>query len=85
MDFSIPDETRDLLKTTREFVEREVYPLEEQARSTSFNGLLPLLQEKRELVKQLGLWTPQIPTSPSSEIAGSISSARSRSSRSTMR
>ena len=61
MDFSIPDKTRDLLATIREFVEREIYPVEELARSKSFNELLPVLQEKRSLVREMGLWTPQIP------------------------
>ncbi len=61
MDFSIPDKTRDLLGTIRDFVEREIYPVEELARSKSFNELLPVLQEKRSLVREMGLWTPQIP------------------------
>ena len=61
MDFSIPDKTRDLLNTIREFIESEIYPLEELTSSRSFYELLPLLEEKRKMVKKLGLWTPQIP------------------------
>jgi acyl-CoA dehydrogenase len=61
MDFSISDKMRHLLATIRSFMEREVYPLEQQAASKSFRQLLPQLQEKRQQVKDLGLWLPQVP------------------------
>ncbi|MBX3437009.1 MAG: acyl-CoA dehydrogenase family protein [Planctomycetaceae bacterium] len=61
MDFSISSETRDLLATVREFVQRELIPLEDAARGRSFSDLLPLLAEKRRMVRSMGLWTPQIP------------------------
>jgi alkylation response protein AidB-like acyl-CoA dehydrogenase len=61
MDFSIPDCTRDLLARVREFVQRELIPLEALARTRTFRELLPVLKEKRQQVRELGLWTPQIP------------------------
>ncbi len=61
MDFSISDKTRDLLGTVRDFIGREVFPLEELARTRSFTQLEPVLEEKRSLVKEMRLWTPQIP------------------------
>jgi alkylation response protein AidB-like acyl-CoA dehydrogenase len=61
MDFSIPDSTRDLLARVREFVQRELIPLEELGRTRTFRELLPVLQEKRQQVREMGLWTPQIP------------------------
>jgi alkylation response protein AidB-like acyl-CoA dehydrogenase len=45
----------------REFVEGELFPLEEMFRAKGFEKLLPLLAEKRERVKALGLWGPHLP------------------------
>jgi alkylation response protein AidB-like acyl-CoA dehydrogenase len=61
MDFSIPDSTSDLLSRVREFVQRELVPLEALARTRTFRELLPVLTEKRQQVREMGLWTPQIP------------------------
>ncbi len=60
MDFSIPDKMQTLLATIRDFMEREVYPLE-TAGGDSFKALLPELRKRRAWVKELGLWAPQIP------------------------
>ena len=61
MDFSISDNMRRLLADLRKFLEREVYPLETALGCKSFRELIPELQQKREQVKQLGWWAPQIP------------------------
>ncbi len=61
MDFSIPESTRDLLGRIREFVKAEVFPIEVMARDTPFRELLPVFEEKRQKVRNMGLWTPQIP------------------------
>ena len=63
MDFSIPPETRELVDRIRDFVETEVYPLEESWQKVTFRELIPELQQKRQLVREQGLWTPQIPKS----------------------
>jgi alkylation response protein AidB-like acyl-CoA dehydrogenase len=63
MDFSIPNETRDLVDRVRNFVETEIYSLEDAWREMTFRELVPLLEEKRQLVREQGLWTPQIPRS----------------------
>jgi acyl-CoA dehydrogenase len=47
MNFSIPPATETLLAKIRDFMEREVYPLEEEARGR---------------VREMGLWAPQVPT-----------------------
>jgi alkylation response protein AidB-like acyl-CoA dehydrogenase len=60
MDFSIPDKVQKTLATIRDFMEREVYPLEAAA-GDSFKALLPELRQRRARVKELGLWAPQIP------------------------
>jgi alkylation response protein AidB-like acyl-CoA dehydrogenase len=63
MDFSIPPETRDLVARIRDFVETEVYPLEELWQKVAFRELIPQLEQKRQRVREQGLWTPQIPKS----------------------
>ena len=60
MDFSIPDKVQKIMATIRDFMEREVYPLE-AAGGDSFRALLPELRQRRARVKELGLWAPQIP------------------------
>lgn len=50
----------DILKAVRDFVDAEVIPLEETAKSISYQELLPHLEEKRQKVKAMGFWTPQI-------------------------
>jgi acyl-CoA dehydrogenase len=59
--FDLPDDTRMLLKTLKEFVVEELYPLEETFLLKGFTKLLPLINEKREKAKSLGFWLPQIP------------------------
>ncbi len=61
MDFSIPDDTLEMLASVRRFVDAELIPLESIAQERSFRELLPLLEEKRQKVREMGLWTPQIP------------------------
>ena len=62
MDFSIPPATETLLAKIREFMEREVYPLEQEARGKGFRALIPRLEEVRGRVREMGLWAPQVPT-----------------------
>jgi len=50
-----------LLSKIREFIREEVFPLERDFLNHPFRELLPALREKRERVKALGLWAPQLP------------------------
>src|SRR5262245_8578323 len=43
------------------FMREEVYPLEPRLLNGGFRALLPTLAEKRQKVKQLGLWAPHLP------------------------
>jgi acyl-CoA dehydrogenase len=52
-----------LLSKIRAFLRADVFPLEREFLSRPFRELLPVLKEKRERVKALGLWAPQLPTS----------------------
>lgn len=59
--FDISPELQNILKTMRAFVDEELIPLESEFLGQGFNALLPQLNEKRQKVKDLGLWLPQIP------------------------
>jgi alkylation response protein AidB-like acyl-CoA dehydrogenase len=61
MTFELSPDLKMTLDTMREFVREEVFPLEKLFLSHQFDELLPLLQEKRQKAKKLGLWLPQIP------------------------
>jgi acyl-CoA dehydrogenase len=60
MDFSIPQPLQETLKTVRKFLVEEVYPLERDLLTRPFRELLPALGTKRERVRELGLFTPQV-------------------------
>lgn len=61
MDLALSERLKPLLAQIEQFVEGELLPLEAQFFSQPFAVLVPLLQEKRNHVKSLGLWGPQIP------------------------
>ncbi len=60
MDFSIPQPLQDTLKSVRKFLIEEVYPLERDLLTRPFRELLPALNAKRDKVRELGLFTPQV-------------------------
>jgi len=55
------EELLGLLDRIKEFVRGEVYPFEGEFLRKPFRDLTPLLQEKREQVKAMGLWAPHLP------------------------
>ncbi|MDY6903291.1 MAG: acyl-CoA dehydrogenase family protein [Thermodesulfobacteriota bacterium] len=61
MDFSISDKMQTILEMIREFVEKELTPLEPEFLNHEFAEMVPVLHEKREMVKKMELWGPQIP------------------------
>lgn len=61
MNSSSNEKLRRLLSKIREFLRAEAYPFERDFLARPFRDLLPELKEKRRLVKELGLWTPQLP------------------------
>ena len=61
MDFAVSEKMQDLLARVRSFVREELFPLEAQfLLDEDFAALEPVLREKRDQVKKLGLFTPQI-------------------------
>jgi acyl-CoA dehydrogenase len=57
--YSIPSDLQKTLVTIRAFIDDEIIPLESQF-GHSMKALEPILAEKRQKVKDLGLWLPQI-------------------------
>ena len=63
MDFSESERVKSIRGIIREFMQKEVYPLEPRLRRQPFAELLPELREKRERARQTGLWAAHIPES----------------------
>ncbi len=61
MSFTKSPELEMMLRTLREFVLKEVVPLERPFLNHDYDTLMPLIAEKRQKAKDLGLWLPQIP------------------------
>ena len=61
MDFSDPPTVKAVRGILREFMEKEVYPLEPRLRREGFKALVPVLKEKRERARQTGLWAAHVP------------------------
>jgi alkylation response protein AidB-like acyl-CoA dehydrogenase len=61
MDFQISERMEAALGLIREFVDRELVPMETAFLTKPFRTLLPELEKKRAMVKQMGLWAPGHP------------------------
>lgn len=59
--FDISPELQKTLKTIRDFIDEKVIPLESEFLGGRFKALEPALNERRQKVKELGLWLPQVP------------------------
>jgi len=59
--FDIDPRLQDLLTSVRAFVRAELIPLELDLITQGFSAVEPALREKRQQVKALGLWLPQVP------------------------
>jgi acyl-CoA dehydrogenase len=61
MDFAVSDKMQTILGMMSEFVQREIIPLEPEFRTKSFAEMLPAIEAKRAMVKQMELWAPPHP------------------------
>lgn len=61
MGFAVSSEVEMILTIMDEFVREELIPLERHFLNHDFETLMPLMEEKRQQAKDLGLWLPQIP------------------------
>jgi alkylation response protein AidB-like acyl-CoA dehydrogenase len=58
MDFTVSEKVQTILGMVDEFVKKELLPLEPDFFSKPLAEIDPILEEKREMVKQMGLWAP---------------------------
>ena len=61
MDFAISDKMEAIIGMIDEFVSKELIPLEPEFLTRDFKTMLPVLAEKRKIVKQMELWAPNHP------------------------
>lgn len=61
MDFSDPPKVKTIRGILREFMQKEVYPLEPRLRREGFKALVSVLEEKRQRARQTGLWAAHVP------------------------
>ena len=61
MDFTITDKMQTILDMINEFVEKELFPLEPYFSEGDFKEALPMFEEKRDMVKKMELWAPNLP------------------------
>jgi alkylation response protein AidB-like acyl-CoA dehydrogenase len=61
MDFSESPRVASIRQSVREFMTREVYPLEPALRRDGFVAALPALRAARERARQTGLWAAHVP------------------------
>jgi len=61
MDFSVSEKMQIILSLVDEFVARELLPLEKDYLAGNMKVLMPALEEKRAMVKEMELWAPLHP------------------------
>jgi acyl-CoA dehydrogenase len=61
MDFSVSEKMQVILGMIREFIDKELIPLERQLEDKNFTESIPILKEKQEMVKKMELWAPLHP------------------------
>lgn len=61
MNFEISNKMKIIIEMINEFVAKELVPLEGEFLNKDFRELLPVLKEKREMVKKMELWAPNHP------------------------
>jgi len=61
LDFSESPKVKEICGLVREFMQKEVYPLEPLLRGQGFVAMLPTLKKKRERARQTGLWAAHVP------------------------
>jgi len=58
MDFEISERMQVILDMINEFVDKELLPLEPEFLNHDFGEMLSVIEEKRQMVKQMELWAP---------------------------
>lgn len=61
MSFEPSEKLQAILDLTREFLDKEIVPLEKDMESKGFKAILPELEKKRDMVRKMELWAPLHP------------------------
>jgi acyl-CoA dehydrogenase len=61
MDFEVPEKIKVITGMIDEFVDKEIIPLEPEYLRKTFKEMLPVIEEKRSMVKKMELWAPNHP------------------------
>jgi len=61
MDFEVPEKIKVVTGMIDEFVDKEIIPLEPEYLRKAFKEMLPVIEEKRAMVKKMELWAPNHP------------------------
>ena len=61
MDFSVSPKMQTIISMIDEFVDRELIPLEHEFLVKDFKEMLPVMKQKRQMVKDMELWAPNFP------------------------
>ena len=61
MDFSIPERVRGITRQVRDFVDRDVVPLEREVFARGFGAVLDELERLRDRAREMGLFPPHLP------------------------
>ena len=61
MDFTVSEKMQTILGMMKEFVQKELIPLEPEFLTKSVSEMVPVLEEKRQMVRQMELWAPLHP------------------------
>ena len=61
MDFAVSEKMQTILGMIDEFVDKELIPMEPEFMAKPARSLLPAIEEKRKMVKQMELWAPNHP------------------------
>jgi len=61
MDFTVSEKMRAVTGMINEFVNKELIPLEPEFMRRDFKNMIPVLEEKRKMVRQMELWAPNHP------------------------
>jgi len=60
MDFALSEKIQIILEMIREFMKKEIYPLEFHFVHKKFGEMWPEINKRRDKVKQMELWAPQV-------------------------
>jgi len=61
MDFEVSDKIKVITGMIDEFLDKEIIPLEPEFLTKTFREMLPVIEEKRSMVKKMELWAPNHP------------------------